>query len=55
MNVKLTTFLNAIRCIYTLLNFRNLVTDDDDDDDDHNNNNSGNKKKQQQQFYSRNN
>ena len=52
MNVKLTTFLNAIRCMYTLLNFRTLVTDDDDHH--HNNNNSGNKKKQQQQFNSRN-
>jgi len=34
MNIKTTTFLNVIRCMYTLLNFRALVIEDDYDDDD---------------------
>ena len=55
LNVQPTTFLNTIRCMYTSLNFRALVTEDhdndgDDDDDDNNNINSGHKEKQQKQY-----
>jgi len=33
LNIKATTFLNAVRCLYTLLNFRTLVIVGDYGDD----------------------
>ena len=54
LNFQPITFLNAIRCMYTRLNFRALVNEDHDNVDD-NNNNSETRKNRKNKINSRSN